>query len=635
MDRRKYRKNQSDPENKATTTTGSAKAAKKQSVLQQLPLWPGILTAAIAFLVYAQTIGYGFALDDYSVILENSSTKLGIGEIGLFLKTSLRHGYVFISDDLYRPLTKSVYALQWSLAPNSAFPGHLMNVALFTMTCWIIYRSVSRWTNSALTGFITAALFAVMPVHTEAVANIKSIDEILAFLFGILSLNSFYRSATEGRKSQLYLGLLFFLLALASKESSITLLAVIPLVLYFFTDSRQGKLFTPVAFALVVVLFFLAVRQGILGENSSVTPSAADNMLMITSDKLTQKITAIALLGRYLWVTLLGFPLSFDLSYPALKPVTAADWQFLVAFLMLTALFIFALVRFKKRDPLSFALLFFFITASVSSNIFITIGTHWGERLMYLPSFGIAMAVAILINRYIQPEQEFTKRTVAFGITSLLVLVLGGITIARNPAWENNSALYASGLKSAPQSARTNYYMGNHLGKEEQWKGRAQEEINKLLRTAIAYLDTSIKLYPYFSDAFNQKGLCYFRLKEYDKAAISYNEGLKINPNDPTIHNNIGTIFFETRQYDQAINAFNKAVSLKPDYKDAWANLGSAYGTVKNYSESINAFNRAVTIDPEYAMGWYYLGLTWRFAGDEMKAQQFIAKAKTLNPSLN
>jgi len=635
MDRRKYRKPQPAPENNASVNTATTKAGKKQFTLLQLPLWPGMLAAAIAFMVYAQTLGYGFALDDYSVILENSSTKLGIGEIGLFLKTSLRHGYVFISDDLYRPLTKSVYALQWSLSPESAFPGHLMNVVLFTLTCWIIYSSVSRWTSSPLTGFITAALFAVMPVHTEAVANIKSIDEILAFLFGMLSLHAFYQSVAEERKSKLYLGLLFFLLALASKESSITLLAVIPLLLYFFTDARQGKLFTPLALSLAVALVFLLIRQGILGENSSVAPSAADNMLMISGDKLTQKITAIALLGRYLWVTVLGFPLSFDLSYPAVQPVVAGDWKFLASLLTLTALFVFAIMRFKKRDPLAFALLFFFITASVSSNLFITIGTHWGERLMYLPSFGVAMAIAVLINRYIQPEQEFQKRTVAFGVTSVLVVVLGGLTIARNPVWENNSALYASGLKSAPRSARTNYYMGNHLGKEEQWKGLPQQEINKLLRTAITYLDTSISLYPKFSDAYNQKGLCYYRLKEYDKAAISYNEGLKINPNDPTIHNNIGTIFFETGQYEQAIAAFNKAVSLKPDYKDAWANLGSAYGTVKNFTESINAFNRAVAIDPEYAMGWYYLGLTWRFAGDEMKAQQFIAKAKTLNPSLN
>lgn len=629
MDRKKYSQNRPPVVTTTPTPEKKAKAAPKVALL----LWPGLIAAAIAFLVYAQTLGYGYALDDYSVILENTSTKLGIGEIGMFFKTSLRHGYIFLSDELYRPLTKSVYALQWSISKENPFIGHLMNVSLFTLTCFLVYIAVSRWTSSIISGFVTAVLFAVMPVHTEAVANIKSIDEILAFLFGIFTLHSFYRFAKENNTTQRWMGMLWFFLALCSKESSITLVPVVPLVIYFFTENKKQKLIASTVSVAIIALLFLAIRASVLGPNTDII-SAADNMLMMAKEPLTRKITAIAILGRYLWVTIAGFPLSFDLSFPALKPLTASDPLFLGSVTVLTGLLIVAVILFKRKDPLAFPILFFFITVSVSSNIFLTIGTHWGERLMYMPSLGICMAVALLADRYIQKGKEPAKRTVLLGITALITIVSAGMTIARNPVWKDNEALYKSGLISAPKSARVQYYMGNHLGKDKQTEGKTKAEKEKILKEAIAYLDTSLALYPPFADAWNQKGLCYYRLKDYQKAAESYMKGLAINPNDAVMHNNFGTVMFDTGKYREAIEEFNKSVSLNPNYIDGWSNLGSAYGTVKQFDDAINAFNRTVAIDPGYARGWYFLGLTWRYKGDESRARQYLDKAHALDPSL-
>jgi protein O-mannosyl-transferase len=633
MDRRKHVKKPVQP---------VAPASPKKAVAPSVnPLhgdvyyrWLGLVVAFIAFLVYAQTIGYGFALDDYSVILENKDTQKGIGAIGYFFKTSLRHGYIFISDELYRPLTKSVYALGWTISPESPLPGHVINVLLYALTCGILFRVISTWTGSVMTGFTTSALFAVLPVHTEAVANIKSVDEILGLLFGILSLHSFYKYSFTQKTSTLIAAICWLLLALFSKESSVTLLAVIPLVLYFFTPARGSILWKPAAYAAVVIFVFLMIRQSVLGPAGDIgAPSAADNML-VHAKGIGKVTTAIYILGRYLWVIVAGFPLSFDHSWPSFPVVNAGDWQFLVAGLVLTGLFIFAIMRFKKRDPLSFALLFFFITVSISSNLFITIGTHWGERLMFMPSLGICMAFAVLLDRYTKPSHDFSKRMIPIAFTTVLILVFGGMSIARNPVWKNNGSLYHSGLISAPNSARVHYYMGNWLGKEEQYAGFSTEDKNKMLDSAITYLQTSVKLYRPFADAWNQMGVCNYKLKKYKEAYDAYIEGLKYNPNDPTIHNNLGTIYFETGRYEDALKAFLKATELKKDYAEAWGNLGSVYGTMKRYNDAINAFNQSVTADPNYATGWYYLGLTWRFAGDETKAQQNIARAQSINPNI-
>ena len=91
----------------------------------------GYLLALIAFLLYAETLSYQYTLDDYSVIIENNSTRKGAGAIAEFFSTSYRYGYIFTSDELYRPLSKFILALQWSISPENPMIGHLFNVLLY------------------------------------------------------------------------------------------------------------------------------------------------------------------------------------------------------------------------------------------------------------------------------------------------------------------------------------------------------------------------------------------------------------------------------------------------------------------------------------------------------------------------
>jgi hypothetical protein len=100
----------------------------------------GYLLAVIALVLYAGTIDYQYTLDDYSVIIENNSTRKGAGAIAEFFNTSYRYGYIFASDELYRPLSKFVLALQWSISPENPMIGHLFNVLLYSLTALIGYR---------------------------------------------------------------------------------------------------------------------------------------------------------------------------------------------------------------------------------------------------------------------------------------------------------------------------------------------------------------------------------------------------------------------------------------------------------------------------------------------------------------
>jgi hypothetical protein len=604
----------------------------KSNAISNYYIW---IVGLIGLLLYANTLNFGYTLDDYSLILENKSTLKGFGAIKEIFSTSYRYGYIFVSDELYRPMSKAIFAIQWGLAPNKPYLGHLTNILFFAFTCMVMYRFLAKNISSSNLALVITLLFAAMPIHTEVVASIKSLDEILALLFGLLAIEGYVNYARDEKISHLIRGSLFYLLALLSKESSVTLLAVFPIAIYFFVGKMGKSILQPSLVSLGIVLMYMAVRAKVLGGASlSLSPSSVDNMLVIAPDLLARYTTAIGILGLYLSKMIVPSNLSFDNSFPQIPFMNSSDFTFIISLIVLLAMLIFSIISIKKRDIGGFGFLFFFITASVSSNIFVMIGTHWGERLMYLPSFGIAFSLVVLINRYIIEKLKLEPKIlmVVFGV---LLVFYGGMTVARNNVWENNYTLYSSGLISAPNSTRVNYYMGNYLIKEDVLANKTPAEQDSILKLGIRYLETATKLVPSFTDAWNQQGLAQLRMKNYDKAILIYKKAIQTNPNDPTVHSNLGTVYFSDQKYKEALDEFSMAVRLKPDYSEAWTNLGSTYGTFQQFDLAIGAFEKSLAIDPSNAQTNYFLGITWQSKGNAMLAKQYLDRAEMLRNNLS
>ena len=623
--------------NQPSTKTVNVNPQKKSEPIQK---WLGLIVVIVGFLVYANTLNHGYALDDYSSIIENKSTQKGFNAFSEIFKTSYRYGYIFVADELYRPVAKSLLAIEWGVAPNKPSIAHWVNVLLFMLSGWLLYKTLVDWLKGNLfVAFATSLLFVTLPIHTEAVANIKSVDEILGFLFGLLMLRSVYNYYIKGNAISLLKSSGWFLLAMFSKESSITLLAVIPLVGYFFADKSIKDTLLPSGIGLVVALMFLGIRSKVLGPvGISIHPSVIDNMLMAAPNVFTRMTSAVFLLGLYLKTIVAPLLLTFDNSYPQLPIVEAGSWKFIISFVIFITMFVFAIIGWKKREAYSFAILFFFITVAVSSNLFVIIGTHYGERLMYSPSFGICFLIAILIHRLVSKKESSNNFLADNKIPLIIVGIVGlfyaGISVARNPVWENNESLYRSGLTTSPNSTRVQYYMGNHLIKENQLVGKSKEQQDSILNSGIGFLKAAIKLTPSFTDAWNQMGIGYARLKNPEEAIKCYKEGLKYNPNDPTVHNNLGTVYFSSNKFNEALFEFQEAVRINPRYSEAWTNIGSVYGSAQQFDNAITNFEKALEADPNNAMANYFLGITWQSKGNQMVAQRYLDQAYALNPSL-
>jgi lipoprotein NlpI len=658
----------------------AATAKAKESHVSALPLkndfpkWWAWLPALLGFIVYANTLDFGFVLDDYAAILENTSTKKGMAALGEIFSTSYRYGYILLADELYRPLPKAIFAIFWDLFPNNATPGHLLNVLLFAFTCYFIFRLICKWfPQQQKLALLTSLIFAVHPIHTEVVANIKSLDEILSFLLCLLSLDQYLTYKEKGNMSSIFLAMILFFAAFLCKESTITFLPIFPLFVYFKgnlnpsleLNSRSGLQSGPkenvsqkqisvdvnqsnhnpnyraglqssligIQWMLIPTIIFLLIRHSILNSSdmfSAAPPSVADNALMYAKDSLTQLSGAVAMLGFYLYKLIVPLNLSFDLSYPEVTPAGISDWKFILSAVVLLFLLGWAIKGMKNRSPYSLALFFFFITVAVSSNIFMRIGTHYGERLMYVPSFGIVLLLSMLILKFLD-KKESTSKT--FAIPALIVsgaiaLLFSGLTMARNPVWESNETLYNSGLISAPNSARVHYYVGLYKVKTDYLETLPEKDRDAAFNDGVVHLKKSIELYPFFTDAWTQLGIASYRVKNYPEALKYYEEAVKLNPYDPVVLNNSGSVYFDMQNYNEALKRYQQAVKYKPDYADAFMNIGSCYGVGGQYDLAITNLERAVEINPNLTQAYYFLGVTWRNKGNEAMAAKYFELAK-------
>lgn len=583
----------------------------------------GLIVAIFAAALYLNTANFEYALDDYASIIENRSTQKG--DLKEIFKTSYRYGSYMAADELYRPIPKSIFATQWSLSPKNPHVGHWTNIIFYSLLAFVVFGFCKRvFYGNLLQSFLATLLFIALPIHTEVVANIKSIDEILSMLFGLLSLNKFIDYLKQKNNLQLLISILYFVIALLCKESSITLLAVLLILIYYFDEAKFKENSVSIISFLGITALYILARSNVYGIVPIGTiPSVSDNLIVKGIGSIERFTTPIYILGIYLYKTILPIGLTFDNSFPQLTTVGLSSIGFILSFLCLIALLTLAVFGIYKKELYGFALLFFFITVSVSSNIFTLIGTHYGERLMFLPSLGISLAVIVIISK-------FDLKKWLYAIMGLCI-VYGFITIQRNTVWKNNETLYRSGLISAPNSARTNYYLGNWLVKEDQLAGKSEAEQKVIMNEGVSYLKKSIELTPYFSDAWDQLGLAYMRMKDYRASRDAFLNALKHNSNDPKINNNYGNLLFNVSQPDSALYYFEKAVSIKADYTDALNNIGSVYGNKKDYQKALTYFEKAYAVDPNNMMTNRFLGMTWTNIGNATLGQQFTDRANMLS----
>ncbi len=622
-------------------------ASKPANIAPKTPtstawIW-ALAIAILTFLLYANTLNHSWALDDYSVIKENYVTQQGISGIPTLLKTEYRYGYWNSPGSLYRPLSLVIFAIEWSISKDNPAIGHFMNVFLFSITAVMVFYTMRKMLDNKHLAIpiVVTLLYAAHPIHSEVVANIKSLDEILAFLFCLISINLLVRYNDTKSIFILILSILSYGLAMFSKESAITFLAVFPLVLILFRNQSIPKsLITGLLYLIPAGLFLFVRNQVLHGQIVLDQISPLDNVL-VNLKGFDQKGGAFAMIWIYFQTMLFPTKMVSEFGLDSPQLTGWGDWRAILGLLISLGLGVLAYLNWNKNRIITFGILFFFITFSVSSNLIIMIGTNYGERLLHAPHLGFLLLIGGLMYPFLytneveklslNPSNLFSKHLIVNVLIYGFIVYYAFLTLKRNPDWKDSVSLYKSDLKTAPNCAKLNFHYALELNKEGQLaKG---EEQTKLQNDAIKYFEKSISIYPIYSDAFAEMGLAYYYKNDIENALLNYKKTLTLRPN-AEVYSNMGTIYFNQNKLEDAKTAYEKAIAIDPRFVDARRNLGVIFATNKQYPQAIEQWKEALKYKTDSAILYYYLGSAYRDSGDEAQSKPYFDKAYSLDPKL-
>jgi len=417
------------------------------------------ILALVTLAIYANTFNNGYVLDDFSAIAKNTIVTKGLSAIPEIFTTPYLHGFTISPNDLYRPLSLAMFAIEYQVF-GSPFGSHVINVIFFSgcvILLFLFLNALFKKKKPSI-AFLTSLLFALHPIHTEVVANIKSRDELLCFFFAFLSLHLFIKYSDTGKLTRMALGAFSFFLSLLSKETSITFIFIMPFIFFFYRNENKTRSAYITLSTAAIAIVFLSIRFSVLSAfhaNNTFQFSIQDNYLICAPSLLVRLATSILILGKYLRLLFVPYPLICDYGYNTLPFVSFSNFWVLIsliAYLIILSVGIYRLVRFRK-DPIAFAIIFFLITVSLFSNIFFLIGAAMAERFLFFPSVGWCMICALVIEKLALRSARGIYGLVsrkAFAIIISLFLIFGLLTINRNSLWKNAYMLYKNDSRYAP-----------------------------------------------------------------------------------------------------------------------------------------------------------------------------------------
>ena len=280
-----------------------------------------------ALLLYANAIGHDYALDDWMYTTGNASVNQGFSAFAdLWTKGSFP-GLNGPNDTNYRPLALFSFMVETQIFGLNPHISHLINVLLFALSCVLIYVLLTRLLPTLNRAFplLMVLLFVFHPVHVEAVANIKGRDDLLCLFFGIVSLLQIHRYARTLQAASYWSSVLAFAACALSKESGVTFLLVIPLALYFFTSIEFTRIVKITIPYLAVAFLYLVVLKSVLGTLTIARLPVMDNALMAATSTSDMLATNFVLLGKYVHLLVVPYPLSWDYWYNQIPIVLFAN----------------------------------------------------------------------------------------------------------------------------------------------------------------------------------------------------------------------------------------------------------------------------------------------------------------------
>ena len=602
----------------------------------------GIILGLIAFLLYSNTMNFGYVLDDSAAIVENQFVKKGIAGIPDLLKTdfwyfsNLRLGY-------YRPLALITFAIEQQFFHGKPGISHVVNVFIYAFTAYMLFILLSRIfkTRNFLFPLVISLFFIAHPVHTEVVANIKSRDELLSFLNVLIMLWFSLKYIDLKKPVYLFAGLLFFYLALLSKETSLVAILFLPVILYFRASySIMDVVKKTIPYLFIIALFF--IQKKLLLENAGgMIPDDPVNYPYRASE--VRIPMAFLLFAFGLKLLFFPHPLRYDYSLNQI-PAAGISNVFVIAGIILFLAGIVVIIKYyKSKSPVILGLIILYISLAPLMAFTILRGGIFAERFLFFPSLGFSIAIAGTLSALfktgftekISNLKTFISSHILFFLLALSIIVCYSIkTFSRNFAWKNEITLFSTDIKSGQNCTQNLRHYGTEIMRLAiSEKDPAKK--NQYATTAINTFKRALVIHPKFGECLNQIGVIFQEVYlMHDSAIYYYTKSIEASPGLAFPSYNLGTIYQIRGNNEAASFYYNEAIKKNPAYQAAIIakeNLKKATGMDVQLNPLTTTIDTSQIKNGQY---YYNLGNYYASRGDYTKATEFFQQSINLDANM-
>jgi hypothetical protein len=550
--------------------------------------WVGV----VALAAYANSLGNGFAYDDNLILTANPVvTEGGISEalLGPYWYGAPEGG------GLYRPVTLGSFVAEWGLWGGSPLGFHAVNVVGHVLVSLLVLALLATLVPlaPALAG---AVLFAVHPVHVEAVANVVGRGEIYAAIPYLMACLAFLhpRFQREGSRAvRLAFISVLYLVGLGAKESAVTLPGAL-LVLEWLRRSgvplrRRIISELPLLASLTAVLGgYLLLRLSVLGTMTG--EAAAPALLGVTA--FERILTAVSVWPEYL--RLLVFPLSLSADYsPAVLLIARGIGpDVILGLLTLVAAAGLGWMAWRRGAPLvTGGMAWFALTILPVSNLFFSAGLLLGERTLYLPSVGLSLAVAgawPLVA--VSPSRRVRRWALAGAVAAGLCLLAR--TLLRNPTWYSTFTVMSTLAQDHPESGTA--LRTRAMGLERVGELDAAAEV---WRAAIGVLPNHYGYLVESARFFGKVGL-------WGEADSLLSRAIAVSPADPSAYRVRAEQFLKQGLGREAHRVALRGLAAAGPDRELWALVSESYIAKGDLEAAVRARRAALAQDPTSSRDW-------------------------------
>lgn len=581
-----------------------------------------VITACI---VYGNSLRNGYAVDDELYALNTTVAQQGLRAIpGIFTS----HTFYDVSETgyAYRPMALASFAVEYGLFGKHAPLSHLINLLCYLIILCILYQVLNMLFKNPWLAFFAALLFALHPLHTEAVDNLKCRDELLCMLGAMLAFRGAVRYALDGKAWRLAFVFCWFAFALFSKTACAPYFISIPFALHFFLNTKPKQI-------ALVMLPMLAAMLIVRLSHNALPPG--DRHLLFHENSLleasfgTRLATAFYVLGHYIQLHIFPQPLLFYYGYSHVPLVGWNNAYVLASLAIHAALLLFVILKYRSRSLVVFGICFYALHIFMFSNIVAPAPGLIAERFAFSASLGFCIALTGLLFGKLSAGAGWNTvlKTKPLYIAGIVGCLFAARTIARNADWKSKETLYTHDIGFLKNSAKANLLYGSLLSQKGLETRNAQ-----MVSSAAAYFANATRIVPHYALAWENLGTCYYFMGRPKEALEAFNKAIAANPRYAKSYFDKGILFQQSSQAPLAEQYFRESIRLDPRYAPGYAFLGKLYQSEGRTGEAIQTCEAGVPYDKsdmlESDLTAYYMR-----AGDTVAALSHAEKAAELNPT--